>query len=276
MKTHKIFKIMLMALMLMLTLGATGTTVDVAKKKTKTYKTQTVKVMRGCDKDVKTSKKIKKVKICSKNKQFMVNLLHTKKRNKFEVQDTDYGKTQTVKVTYINGWTQKFRIKTVLSTYEQKILDELKPLLADPDKGLKKVIDDWMGDSKYFEPELQNIDFSGKIVSRMSLDEVIRNCSVSEKKALILERYFTRRMTYSMADRRSCSNELYLSNKLYKKLYNGTFKGVCQDGAVMANDICKLVGMKSVWISCDGIDHAWCNVYVTNKNAFMQHPMPTV
>ena len=34
----------------------------------------------------------------------------------------------------------------------------------------------------------------------------------------------------------------------------------------MANDICKLVGMKSVWISCDGINHAWCNVYVTNKN----------
>lgn len=265
----KICKIMLIALLFTLALHVTGTTADAAEKKTKTYKTRTVKIMRGCCKDVKTSRKIKKVKICSKNKHFAANLLYTKKRNKFEVEDSDYGKTQAVKVTYMNGRTQKFKIKTVLSTYEKKILDELKPLLADPDNGLKKVLAGMMrslNSSYYYEPELVIVNSSFKMVSKMSWDEVIRNYSVSEKKALILEHYFENRMIYSMANRRSCSNELYLSNKLYKKLYNGAFKGVCQDGAVMANSICELVGMKSVWISCHDINHAWCNVYVTDKN----------
>ena len=264
----KTYKIMLATLLLTLALYVTGTTVDAAEKKTKTYKTRTVEIMRGYCKDVKTSKRIRKVKICSKNKHFAADLLYTKKRNKFEVDDSDYGKTQAVKVTYTNGWTQKIKIKTVLSTYEKKILDELKPLLANPDNGLKKLIEDERksgSKSMHFNLELVIEDINYKTVDKMSLDEIMRSYSASEKKALILERYFKKRMTYSMANRGSCSNDLYLSDKLYKKLYKGTFKGVCQDGAVMANSICELVGMKSVWISCDGIDHAWCTVYVTDK-----------
>ena len=262
-------KIMLIALLFTLALYVTGTTVDAAEKKTKTYKTRTVEIMRGYCKDVKTSKRIRRVKICSKNKHFAANLLYTKKRNKFEVENSDYGKIQAVKVIYTNGWTQKIKIKTVLSTYEKKILDELKPLLADPDNGLKKVLASMMGNLNsfhYYEPELVFVNANLRTVSKVSLDEVIKNYSVSEKKALILERYFEKRMTYSMANRRSCSDSGYLNDKLYKKLYKGTFKGVCQDGAVMANSICELVGMKSVWISCGGINHAWCTVYVTDKN----------
>lgn len=55
----KTYKIMVTALLLTLALYVAGTTVDAAEKKTKTYKTRTVKVMRGYGKDVKTSKRIK-------------------------------------------------------------------------------------------------------------------------------------------------------------------------------------------------------------------------
>lgn len=145
MKTHKIYKIMLMALMLFTTsLFITGVDAEA-----KAYKAKTVKVTSGKTKTVKTKKKIKKVKIVSKNKNFTVK----KTGNyKFKVSGTDRGKSQTVKVTYTNKYTQKFKIKTIkakkkttkkIPSYAQKIVNELKPLLADPDKGLQTALNDW-------------------------------------------------------------------------------------------------------------------------------------
>lgn len=270
MKTHKIYKIMLMVLMLFTaSLFITGVNAEA-----KAYKAKTVKVTSGKTKTVKTKKKIKKVKIVSTNKNFTVK----KTGNyKFKVSGTDRGKKQTVKVTYTNKYTQKFKIKTVkakkkstkkIPSYAQKIVNELKPLLADPDKGLQTVLTQWLNkkhgrNSSKYEPELRNMNFDGNTVSKVSLDEVMRTYTASQKKALILEVYFRQRITYSSA----CKGKYAYhrkSNTEFKKLYNGTFKGVCADGATLGYDICQYLGIKS---KCTGSNvHAWCAIYVTDKN----------
>lgn len=282
MKTNKTFKIMLMALMLMLTLGATGTTVDAAKKKTKTYKTQTVKIASGESITVKTKKKIKKVKIISKNRNFTVKKTASKK---FKLSGTDKGKTQTVKVSYTNKYTQKYKIKTVaakntakkIPSYAQKIVNELKPLLADPDKGLEKALADWekrigyecvfyLNNRTCFDVDGQFTSLS-YLVSALTVDEIMKKYTASQKKALILEVYFKSRMHYSGADEckwKYCGNRN--SNTYFEKLYNGTFQGVCSDGARMAYDICRYLGVKAACVMSNELDHEWCVIYVTDKN----------
>lgn len=72
-------------------------------------------------------------------------------------------------------------------------------------------------------------------------------------------------MTYSKADK----GNYYFnrkSNKYYAKLYKGTFKGVCQDGAEMAYDIAKAVGLTPRLIESSQMNHTWCVVKVTDTN----------
>ncbi len=86
-------------------------------------------------------------------------------------------------------------------------MDELKPLLADPDKGLQTVLSDWerqmdleeKGDSTYqgCEIKLRNCEgLSGTTVEEITIDNVLKNYTASQKKALILEAYFSQRMEY--------------------------------------------------------------------------------
>lgn len=261
MKTHKIYKIMLMVLMLF-TASLSITSVDAEAK---AYKAKTLKVTSGKTKTVKTKKKIKKVKIVSKNKNFTVKKTGDKT---FKVSGTDKGKTQTVKVTYTNKYTQKFKIKTVAAkkttvpTYAQKIVDELKPLLADPDKGLQTVLAQWEKKLGYeCDFKLMNTPVTGN-TTYLTLDEITKNYTTSQKKALILEVYLRSRMTYGTSnDYKSRGTNAY-----YKKIYNGTFKGVCADGAEAGYDICQYLGLKSKYTGSMEINHGWCAIYVTDKN----------
>ena len=271
-------KIMVATLVLVLvTSMTTATAADAAKKKT--YTTKTVKVTSGKSKTVTTAKKIKKVAISSTNKNFTVK----KTGNyKFKVSGTDKGKSQTVKVTYTNKYTQKFKIKTVkakkkttkkIPSYAQKIVNELKPLLADPDKGLQTVLNDWTKrlnprDGYTYEFKLANFKYQlGGSINSLTVDDIIKTYTASQKKALILEVYLRQRMHYSYA----CKSDYYYnrnSNAQFKKLYNGTFKGVCEDGAAMAYDICKYLGIKAYYTGAKSpnINHAWCGIYATDKN----------
>ena len=268
MKTHKTFKIMLTAFILF-TASLSVTSVDAEAK---AYKTKTVKVTSGKSKTVKTKKKIKKVTICSKNKNFDAWSLGPTK--KFTVFDTDYGKTQTVKVKYTNGCTQKFKIKTELPSYARKIVDELEPLLADPDKSLQTLLDDWKKqeeseakaeDSTFESCEIKLRIYKGlsrtKKISEMTVDDIMKNYTDSQKKALILEMYFRQRMEYGKRCWYRVKRE---SNTLFKRLYQGKFEGVCEDGAAIAYDICKYLGIKAYGPADES--HSWCCVYAKDKN----------
>lgn len=267
MKTCKIHKIILMTLMLF----ATSLSITSVKAEAKAYKAKTVKVTSGKSKTVKTKKKIKKVTICSKNKNFTVYKLSNKK---FELSGTDYGKMQTVKVKYINGCTQKYKIKTVLPSYAQKIVDELNPLLADPDKSLQTSLDVWKkqlesgakaDDSTFVGCEIKLRNFKGLSrtkIGDMTVDDIMKNYTASQKKALILEIYFRQRMQYGKNCWYRFKRE---NNRFFKLLYQGKFEGVCEDGAAMAYDICKYLGIKAFYGT--NWDHAWCCVYATDKNS---------
>ncbi len=271
MKTCKIYKIMLMALMLF----AASLSITNVEAEAKAYKAKTIKVTAGKSKTVKTKKKIKKITICSKDKNFDATYVTSAK--KFKVFDTDYGKTQTLKVKYTNGYTQKYKIKTVLPSYAKKIVNELKLLLADPDKGLQTALADWekqidsekKGDSTYVGCEIKLRNYKGlKGLSRtsigeMTIDDIMKNYTVSQKKALILVVYFSQRMQYGKRCYYRLNRE---SNRFFKRLYQGKFEGVCEDGAVMAYDICKYLGIKAYYVSCPDEGHGWCCVYATDKN----------
>lgn len=266
-------KVMLTTLTLALAMSLTaGISADA-----KAYKTKKVTVTKGKSKTVKTSKKIKKVAICSTNKNFTVKKTAKKK---FKVSGTDVGKTQTVKVTYTNKNTQKFKIttkkaKTTSTGYKKKVIDEVKSLIADPDKGLRKVLADWKADmtkktkvdtSKYTViAKLWREDANYNPLSYLSEDDVIKTYTPSQKKALIIETYCIARMTYSGANMGDYHYHRG-SNAQFKKLYNGTFKGVCQDGAEMAEDIANAVGLTAKTVISTQIDHGWCVIKTTDKN----------
>lgn len=265
-------KIMVATLVLALTASmTTATAADAAKKKT--YKTKTVTVTSGKSKTVKTSKKIKKVSISSTNKNFTVKKTGNKS---FKVSGTDKGKKQTVKVTYKNKYTQKFKINTVkakktkktpksIPSYAQKIVNELKPLLADPNRGLQIVLNQWEKKLGYeCEFRLMNTSVNGT-TTYITLDGIMKNYTVSQKQALILNVYFTNKMTYSKADKGAYYQHRN-SNTQFKKLWNGTFKGVCEDGAAMTYDICNYLGLKANYTGSNDLNHAWTCIWVTDKN----------
>lgn len=265
MKTCKIEKIMLMALMLF----AASLLITSVEAEARAYKAKTIKVISGKSKTVKTKKKIKKVVICSKNKNFTATYIVSRKN--FELFDTDYGKTQTVKIIYTNGCTQKYKIKTVLPSYAQKIVNELKQLLAEPDKGLQTSLDDWKKqieleksrDDTFESCEIALFNYKGlsrTIISKMTVDDIMKNYTASQKKALILEIYFRQRMKYGKRCWYILKRE---SNRFFKLLYQGKYEGVCGDGAAIAYDICKYLGIKAYCVI--SLNHAWCCVYATDK-----------
>lgn len=280
MKTVKLTKrLMVLAMLLALAavLGVPGT----AQAKAKTYKAKTVKVTEGKSKTVKTSKKIKSVKISSKNKNFTVKKTAGKK---FKVSGTDAGKTQAVKVTYTNKYTQTFKIKTkkpaAQGTYKKKVIAELKSLMADPDKGLRKALADWESvikkptdtDKYQYVTTFQLRHLSSKIEKKFTVDEVMNEFTSSEKKGLILQAYCRAHMTYDSAYVNSYASALYggmteaQKEKQFEKLYSRTFRGVCGDSAMMCYDIARELDMTArATGNVKEYNHGWCNIRVTDK-----------
>lgn len=268
--TTKLYGVLLTVLAaLVLTNSASVTTQAKTKKP---YKTKTIKVVKGKSKTYAQGNKIKKVKKVSKNKAFSVKVLSGKYRIK--VSGTDRGKKQTIKIYFKNGRTQKVNLKTEVN-YLNKIKAELKPMLADPDKGLRTAISQW-------ETKLEKKNNSVKYIFRLhcdyedinqnvvktpdsfTIDEVIAKYTPSQKRALVLEVYLRSRMTY---DR---TNHDYLlssnMNNSLKRLYTGTFRGVCSDGAKMAQYVAKSVGFKTKSIVSKEMNHEWCVIKATDTN----------
>ena len=266
-------KIMLATLTLALAMSLTaGIPADA-----KAYKTKKVTVTKGKSKTIKTSRKIKKVKISSKNKNFTVRKTANKK---FKVSGTDVGKTQTVKVTYTNKNTQKFKITTkkakttAIPSYAQKTVNELKPLLANPDQGLRTVLNDWLKRLNpragyTYEFKLGNWKYGlGASISSLTVDEVMKTYTTSQKKALILEVYLRQRMQYGLAGHKRTESYWYNRNKnsFFKLLYQGQFWGKCGEGATMAYDICQYLGIKAKYVQSYELNHGWACIWVTDKN----------
>lgn len=241
-------------------------------KTKKSYKTKTIKVVESKSKTYAQGNKIKKVKKVSKNKAFSVKVLSGKYRIK--VSGTDRGKKQTIKIYFKNGRTQKVNLKTEVN-YLNKIKAELKPMLADPDKGLRTAISQWEtklekknNSVKYiFRLHCDYEDINQNVVKTpdsLTIDEVIAKCTPSQKRAFILEIYLRSRMTY---DR---TNHDYLlssnMNNSLKRLYTRTFRGVCSDGAKMAQYVAKSVGFKTKSIVSKEMNHEWCVVKATDTN----------
>lgn len=158
-------------------------------------------------------------------------------------------------------------------------MNELKPLLADPDKGLQSSLADWkkqiearkVREARQKRYKFQSVEIalhnykglSRTLREKMSVDDILKNYTPSQKRALILEAYFQQRMEYGNRCWYRFRRE---NNKYFKLLYQGKFKGVCEDGAAIAYDICKYLGIKTFYVSSSDLNHAWCCVYAKDQN----------
>lgn len=245
-------------------------------KTKKSYKTKTIKVVESKSKTYAQGNKIKKVKKVSKNKAFSVKVLSRKYRIK--VSGTDRGKKQTIKIYFKNGRTQKVNLKTEVN-YLNKIKAELKPMLADPDNGIKTAVDMWKTKTKNHR-NAKNIDYTfsikalqddGPTINEYTLDETLTHFTKSQKKAIIIELYLRAKTKYSQKDTNTDKSYTFNrnSNKYFKLLYNGKFTGACEASAWIGYDICKSLGIKCrvVHAMMDiKIGHAWLVIKATEPN----------
>lgn len=276
-KTYSVLITLLMALTL-----SGLVSVSMEAKTRKPYKTQNLKLVEGRKTvwDSDHNSPIKKIKKTGKNKKFKAKIFDCGYAIRFS--GTDYKTKQTVKVYYKNGRTQKFNLKTDIN-YLSKIKAELKPMLANPNAGLKKALADWVerdlsGTKLTYKYHLNRTDefkvdptTIGKTTildypsyPSYSEAEMYEKLTSSQKKALILEVYVHSRSHY-----KGSKIGIYYShrnsNAQFKKLYNGTFKGVCSDGAAIATDIGKAVGLTTKCVSSLEMDHAWCVVKAVDE-----------
>lgn len=267
--TTNLYGILLTVLAALVLTGSASVTTQAKTKKP--YKTKTLKLVEGKKKTWYAGRRIKKVKKISKNKNFTVKIIDCRYSLRFT--GTDRNTKQTVKVYYKNGRTQKFNLKTDVN-YLNKIKADLKPMLANPDAGLKKALSDWekrdCNGKKitykfklYRTAEFQNSDYEN--YPSYSESEMYEKLTTSQKKALILEAYMRSHSHYGDPG----NNDYYRhrnSNAQFKKLYNNTFKGVCADGAAVATDIGKAIGLTTKYIGSMDMDHAWCVVKAIDEN----------
>lgn len=269
--TTNLYGVLLTVLAALVLTGSASVTTQAKTKKP--YKTKTLKLVEGKKKTWYAGRRIKKVKKISKNKNFTVKIIDSRYSLRFT--GTDRNTKQTVKVYYKNGRTQKFNLKTDVN-YLNKIKADLKPMLANPDTGLKKALSDWEkrdcnGKKLTYEFRLfRSTMFTEQpkdpnAYPNYSESEMYEKLTTSQKKALILEAYVHSRSHYGDPG----NNDYYRhrnSNAQFKKLYNDTFKGVCADGAAMATDIGKAVGLTTKYIGSMDMDHAWCVVKAIDEN----------
>lgn len=254
-------------------LAITGTTVP-QKAEAKAYATKTIYIVEGQSKEIHTcggngdtdgyTRPVKSVKIVSENKNFKA-----KKTSTYfvKISGSDLGKKQVVKITYKNKNTQKFIIKTV-PDYKKKVVNELKGLLKDPDIGMKKAAE--MYNKKKGNANMEVIirrEADGD-KKDYTIDEAVTEFTTSQKKAFILEMYFRTRMSYG---KRSNGDYKYkklgtLTNNQYKDIYDGTYIGVCEPGARMADETCKALGIASKVPGSHEMNHAWLVIKATDTN----------
>ncbi len=271
--TTKLYSVLLTVLAALILTGSASVTTQAKTKKP--YKTKTVKIAENAKKTWYPSHDvdIKKVKKISKNKAFSVKIVNCK--DSIRISGTDRGKKQTIKIYFKNGRTQKVNLKTEVN-YLNKIKTELKPMLAEPNSGLRTAISQWetklekKTNRKYtFTVFRDNVNADGNTVGNdpddYTIEEAIQKMTTSQKKALVLEAYLTAHMTYNTANKGDYSYHRKTNNQ-YTKLYKGTFKGVCSDGARMAYDIAKSVGLTAKLIESGEMDHEWCVVKVKDTN----------
>lgn len=270
--TTKLYGVLLTMLAALVLTGSFSVTAQAKTKKP--YKTKTLKLVEGKKKTWYAGRRIKKVKKISKNKNFTVKIIDCRYSLRFT--GTDRNTKQTVKVYYKNGRTQKFNLKTDVN-YLNKIKADLKPMLANPDAGLKKALSDWeKRDCGGKKLTYEFILFRSTMFTEQPKDpnaypnysesEMYEKLTTSQKKALILEAYVHSRSHYGDPGN---DNDYYHhrnSNAQFKKLYNDTFKGVCADGAAVATDIGKAVGLTTKYIGSMDMDHAWCVVKAIDEN----------
>ena len=270
--TTKLYSVLLTVLAALILTGSASVTAQAKTKKP--YKTKTVKIAEGKSKTWDPAYDVvKKVKKISKNKAFSVKLVSN---NDFiRVSGTDRGKKQTIKIYFKNGRTQKINLKTEVN-YLNKIKAELKPMLAEPNNGLRTATAQWEAklakkNNRKYETIVfrDNLNADGNTVGDdpddYTIEEAIKKMTTSQKKALILDAYLTSRMSYNAA----YAHKYYgnrKSNTYFAKLYKGTFKGVCEDGAKMAYDIVKSVGLTAKLVTSYDMNHEWCVVKVTDTN----------
>ena len=272
--TTKLYGTLLTVLAALVLTGSFSVTTQAKTKKP--YKTKTIKVVEGKSKTYAKNNKIKKVKKVSKNKAFSVKILSGKYRIK--VSGTDRGKKQTIKIYFKNGRTQKVNLKTEVN-YLNKIKAELKPMLADPDNGIKTAVDMWKTKTKN-RRNAQNIDYTfsikalqddGPTINEYTLDETLTHFTKSQKKAIIMELYLRTKTKYSQKDTNTDKSYTFNrnSNKYFELLYNGKFTGACEASAWIGYDICKSLGIKCrvVHAMMDiKIGHAWLVIKATEPN----------
>ena len=252
--------------------------VSAQAKTKKPYKTKTVKLVESKKKTWYPAHetKIKKIKKVSKNKSFSTKIVSHK--TGVRISGTDRNTKQVIKIYFANGKTQKVNLKTKVN-YLNKIKAELKPMLADPDNGIKTAVDMWKTKTKN-RRNAKNIDYTfsikalqddGPTINEYTLDETLTHFTKSQKKAIIMELYLRTKTEYSQKDTNTDKSYTFNrnSNKYFKLLYNGKFTGACEASAWIGYDICKSLGIKCrvVHAMMDiKIGHAWLVIKATEPN----------
>lgn len=274
--TTKLYGVLLTVLAALVLTGSFSVTTQAKTKKP--YKTKTLKLVEGKKRTWYPAHetKIKKIKKVSKNRSFSTKIVSHK--TGVRISGTDRNTKQVIKIYFANGKTQKVNLKTEVN-YLNKIKAELKPMLADPDNGIKTAVDMWKTKTKN-RRNAKNIDYTfsinalqddGPTINEYTLDETLTHFTKSQKKAIIMELYLRTKTEYSQKD--TNTDESYTfnrnSNKYFKLLYNGKFTGACAASAWMGYDICKSLGIKCkvVYAMMDiKISHGWLVIKATEPN----------
>lgn len=262
-------------------------------KKVTYYKTQKIYLQTKESKIVKTTKKIKKVTGVN---QTLRGVAKGKKISGRKIKFTPgkaSGNTgldeEDITVTYSNGKKQKFIVKTV-NPYLNKIAEKLRPLVADPDEGVRVIAREYeecyqTGKKDYFEHLKSNPRAYKNMLRRSAnkkytyewtalqnfggectVDDVIQKATKSQKIALILETYCDMNMKYNKNSKgRPVHGEGGVKN-CYKAIYQGTYKGVCGESSNRLYDICEVLGVKAGLASNAKEDHAWLCIAAVDKN----------
>ena len=262
-------------------------------KKVTYYKTKKVFLQTKETKIVKTTKKVKKVVGVN---QTLKGVAKGKKISGKKIKFTPgkaSGNTgldeEDIMVTYTNGKKQKFIVKTV-NPYLEKIAKKLRPLVKNPDEGLRIIAHEYeqcyqTGKKDYFENLKSNPRAYKNMLKRTAnkkytyewtalenlggectVDDIIKKATKSQKIALILETYCDMNMKYNKDSKgRPVHGEGGVKNR-YKAIYQGTYKGVCGESSERLYEICEVIGVKAGLASNPKENHEWLCIAAVDKN----------
>ena len=144
--------------------------------------------------------------------------------------------TLNVKIKYDNeNWNTQKQLaeeRKADRVYLDKILDELRPILA-----TEESVDNWYYKLRYTDKT------NGYKYTHF------RNCkqSLTWRKIKVVGLWFSMHSSYS-------GNK----NTSYKALYEGNFRGVCEDGAGYVANILRELGFNAIFVIQVAQNHSWC------------------